>query len=515
MTRGAGAGGLALVLLLAACSSDDPGTDAEPEPARTPTTTAEPTDDEVVTGPLASYYAQELAWAACDEFECATLEVPLDYDDPTGDTIELAVLRVPATGDEPIGSLLVNPGGPGASGVRYARSGRVVTSDVHERYHIVGFDPRGVGESAPIDCVDDADLDQLVAIDGAPSDEDELGRLRDAHQAFIEGCEQRSGELLPHVATVDVARDLDVLRAVLGDRSLHYLGKSYGTYIGAHYAELFPERVGRLVLDGAVDPSLSGSEFALGQAAGIERALDAYVSWCVEQNECPLGPNERVARETLTALLDIIDDDPLPADDPSRPLTQPLAMLGILTPLYLPPEQGYELLTAALTEAQAGNGSVLMYLADRYLERDEDGTYATNQLEAFNAVHCVDRPNELDPAAIEESLEEFEDVSPTFGPFLAWGGLVCEQWPVEPVTTPAPVTAAGAEPILVVGTTGDLATPYEWAESLAEQLESGVLLTYEGFGHLAYLSAGSDCVDSAVDAYLLDGELPEEGEVCS
>lgn len=515
MTRGVSASAFAVVLLLAACTQDDPGADPEPEQTPTPTATAEPVEDEVAEGPLAQFYTQELAWEPCDEFECATLNVPLGYDAPEGDTIELAVLRVPATDDDPIGSLLVNPGGPGSSGIDYARSGQVVTDDVHRLYDIVGFDPRGVGESAPIDCVDDEELDRLMAMDGSPSDEEELETLREAYRTFIEGCEVRSGELLPHMATTNVAMDMDILRAALGDPSLHYLGKSYGTFIGAHYAEMFPERVGRVVLDGAVDPSLDGQEFALGQAVGIEQALAAYVSWCVEQTECPLGQNERVARATLAALLEVIDDDPLPTEDQSRPLTQPLAMLGIVLPLYLPPEQGYEVLTAALTEAQAGNGSVLLYLADIYLERNEDGTYASNQVEAFNAVHCVDRPNEVDPGTIEESVDEFEEVSPTFGPFLAWGGLICEQWPVEPVITPAPVSAAGAAPILVVGTTGDLATPYEWAESLTAQLESGVLLTYEGFGHLAYLSAGSDCVDSAVDAYLLDGELPEEGEVCS
>jgi pimeloyl-ACP methyl ester carboxylesterase len=514
VTRGGSAGALALVLLVAACTPD-PGADPEPEQTPETTATAEPAEEEAVDGPLGQFYSQQLTWEPCDEFECATLDVPLDYDDPEGGTIELAVLRVAASDDDPIGSLLVNPGGPGSSGINYARSGQVVTDDVHRRYDIVGFDPRGVGESAPIDCVDDEELDRLVALDGAPSDGAELETLREAYRTFIEGCGQRSGELLPHVATTNVVMDMDILRAALGDSSLHYLGKSYGTFIGTHYAAMFPERVGRVVLDGAIDPALDGQDFALGQAIGIEQALAAYVSWCVEQAECPLGPNDRVARDTLAALLEVIADDPLPTDDPSRPLTQPLAMLGVLLPLYLPPEQGYEVLTAALTEAQAGNGSVLLYLADIYLERNEDGSYASNQVEAFNAVHCVDRPSETDPAAIEQSLAEFEELSPTFGPFLAWGGLVCEQWPVEPVITPAPVSAAGADPILVVGMTGDLATPYEWAESLAAQLDSGVLLTYDGFGHLTYLSAGSECVDSAVDAYLLDGELPDESEICS
>lgn len=519
MSRGAAVGILAAVALVAAACTpaDDPEAEPEPETAAEATPPeATPEATETVTGPLADFYAQELSWQPCDDdqFECTTVEVPLDYDEPDGATIELALLRAPASDADRIGSLLVNPGGPGASGIEYAQSPDVVSDDVRRRYDVVGFDPRGVGASTAVDCVDDDELDRFVALDGAPADEAEVERLGEAYRSFAEGCEERSGELLPHVGTVNVARDLDILRAVLGDQSLHYLGKSYGTYIGAHYAELFPERIGRVVLDGAVDPSLTGREFALGQARGVDTALSAYLSWCADQSECPLGQTEEVAQATLTALLDVIGDDPLPTDDPDRPLTQPLAALGVIMPLYVPPEQGYDVLTAGLAEAQAGNGSVLLFLADIYLDRDEDGTYRSNQLEVFNAVHCVDRPDMTDPAEIEASLEEFEEASPVFGPFLAWGGMICDEWPVEPTVTPAPVSAPGAEPILVVGTTGDLATPYEWAEALAAQLESAALVTYEGFGHLAYRSAGSDCVDSAVDDYLVDGELPEDGLTC-
>lgn len=507
-------GVLVVAALVAACT---PGEDAaEPDPEGAPAPSPTPEATEVVTGPLADYYNQELSWGPCDEgeFECATLMVPLDYAEPDGTTIDLALLRSLATSDDRIGSLLINPGGPGASGVAHAREPEAVSDDLRRRYDVVGFDPRGVGASAPIDCVDDEELDRFVAIDGAPADEVELERLREAYRSFIEGCETRSGDLLPHVGTSNVARDMDILRAALGDPALYYLGKSYGSYLGAQYAELFPERVGRVVLDGAVDPSLSGREFALGQAGGVESALTAYLAWCVNQSDCPLGPDEQVAYSTLAALIDVIGDDPLPTDDPARPLTQPLAVLGIILPLYVPPEQGYDVLTAALAEAQAGNGSVLLFLADIYLDRNEDGTYRSNQLEAFNAVHCLDRSDLTEPDEIETALAEFEDASPIFGRFLAWGGMICAEWPVEPTSEPAPVTATGAEPVLVVGTTGDLATPYEWAESLARQLDSAVLLTYEGFGHLAY-RRGSNCVDSTVDGYLLDGELPDEDAVCS
>lgn len=511
MIRGASAAVLAAAVLLSACTSGDP----EAEPTSTSTANPEP-EPTTANDPLAPFYTQQLSWEPCeggDEFECAKLTVPLDYDDPDTGTIELAVLRSPATGDDRIGSLLVNPGGPGGSGIEYARSEDVVSDEVRERYDIVGFDPRGVGMSTPIDCLTDDELDELVAVDGAPSDDAELTQLRQEYQELAVGCEADAGELLPHIGTVNVAKDMDVLRAVLGDESLNYLGKSYGTYIGALYADQFPERVGRLVLDGAVDPSLTGREFALGQARGAETALSAYLSWCIENGDCPLGSREAEARDTLVELLEVIDAEPLPTSDEERPLTKSLATLGMILPLYVPPEQGYSILTDALRDAMSSDGDYLIDLADIYLDRNDDGTYNGNQNEVLYAVHCVDRPDVTDLEEIEASLSEFEEVSPVFGPFLAWGGLACGEWPVEAQAEPALVTAQGAPPILVVGTTGDLATPYEWAVALADQLESGFLLTREGFGHLAY-RMGSDCVDSIVDSYVLEGELPEEEPTC-
>ncbi|HEX5995870.1 MAG TPA: alpha/beta hydrolase [Jiangellales bacterium] len=512
MIRGACAAALAGAMLLSACTSSEP----EADPTPTPTASAEP-EPTTQNDPLAPFYTQQLAWEPCedgDEFECATLTVPLDYDAPDAGTVELAVLRSPSSSDDRIGSLLVNPGGPGGSGIEFARSQDVVSGDVRDRYDIVGFDPRGVGESTPIDCLTDEELDELVALDGAPSDDAELAELREEYRDLAAGCEADAGELLPHLGTANVARDMDVLRAVLGDESLHYLGKSYGTYIGALYADQFPERVGRMVLDGAVDPSLTGPEFALGQAGGVETALSGYLAWCVERDDCPLGASETEARDTLIEFLEVVDAEPLPTSDEDRPLTKSLATLGIILPLYVTPEQGYPILTDALRDAMSSDGDVLMDLADIYLDRNDDGTYNGNQNEVLYAVHCVDRPDVTDPEEVEATLPEFEEASPVFGPFLAWGGLACGEWPVQAEAEPTPVTAPGAAPILVVGTTGDLATPYEWAISLADQLESGFLLTYDGFGHLAYRTAGSDCVDSVVDTYLLEGELPDEEPTC-
>jgi len=499
---------VAAAVLAAACSSG-----SAPVAEREDTSTPAPDATVGVETGLEQFYEQRVVWEPCDEdFQCTVLRVPLDYDRPEGEVIDIAVLRSPATGGDRLGSLVVNPGGPGGSGLDYARAARAVVSGaVRDRYDVVGFDPRGVGESTPIDCLSDDELDDFVAADASPDDEAEIAELQAQSEALGAGCLERSGDLLPHVSTVDVARDLDVLRAVLGDEQFTYLGKSYGTSIGATYAELFPERVGRMVLDGAMDPALPREQVALGQADGFERALRAYLDECLA-DDCPLGRTLGEAQVTLDNLLAVIDAQPLPAGDESRPLTQSLAVLGIGYPLYLRADVGYPALTEALTAALAGDGSPLLTLADLYLHRDEEG-YQGNLNEAFYAVSCLDRPDTFTVAEVQQAEDRFADVSPVFGPYLAWSGLPCTIWPVEATAAPGPLTAEGAAPILVVGTTGDPATPYEWAVSLADQLASGVLLTYEGFVHTAYRK-NNDCVDDAVDRYLIEGEPPEDALVC-
>ena len=499
---------VAAAVLAAACSSG-----GAPAAEREDTSTPAPDATVGVETGLEQFYEQRVVWEPCDEeFQCTVLRVPLDYDRPEGEVIDIAVLRAPATGGDRLGSLVVNPGGPGASGLNYVRGARAVVSGaVRDRYDVVGFDPRGVGESTPVDCLSDDELDDFVATDASPDDEAEIAEIRAQSEALGAGCLERSADLLPHISTVDVARDLDVLRAVLGDEQLTYLGKSYGTFIGATYAELFPERVGRMVLDGAMDPALPREDVALGQADGFERALRAYLDQCLA-DDCPLGRTLGEAQVTLDNLLAVIDAQPLPTGDEDRPLTQSLAILGIAYPLYLRADVGYPALTEALTAALAGDGSTLLTLADLYLHRDEEG-YQNNLNEAFYAVNCLDRPDTVTVAEIQEAEERFAEVSPLFGPYLAWSGLPCVTWPVESTAAPGPLTAEGAAPILVVGTTGDPATPYEWAVSLADQLTSGVLLTYEGFVHTAYRK-GADCVDDAVNLYFIDGEPPQDGLVC-
>jgi pimeloyl-ACP methyl ester carboxylesterase len=484
----------------AAPDSGSPAPTGEPEPGAT-----EPPDPA-----LAPYYSQELEWSSCGEHECAELTVPLDYDEPDGETIELALLRVPAADPEQRkGSLVVNPGGPGAPGTQYAAQARAAFGEpLLAAFDIVGFDPRGTGESAPVDCLTDAQLDDYIATDPSPDTAAERRKYVRWTEAIGDGCVQRSpGELAAHVSTVEAARDIDVLRAALGEAELSYFGASYGTKLGATYAELFPDRVGRLVLDGAVDPTLTTRELNLGQAAGFERALRAYATDCVEQ-DCALGDSVAEVLEAITGVLERVDEDPLPAGD--RQLRVGNAFYGIVLPLYQ--RDAWFVLTQALLAAQRGDGSVLLRLSDLYTSRGADG-YTDNSAEAIYAINCLDDPSAIPAAAVQEQVPAFERVSPTFGEVFAWSLTGCGGIEVESDAPEPEIDAAGADPIVVVGTTRDPATPYEWSVALAEQLESGVLVTRDGDGHTGY-NAGNDCVDAAVESYLLEGAVPDDGLRC-
>jgi pimeloyl-ACP methyl ester carboxylesterase len=499
---------LASVVMLAAvgCTSSD-----EPSASES-TNTAAPAEG--VPAALRPFYTQKPRWSGCGgDFECTKIKVPLDYSKPGEQSIELAVIRLPAgKGDERIGSLLINPGGPGASGVEYTRGARAsLSEDLLDRYDVIGFDPRGVGESAPVDCVTDPQLDVFIAMDGSPDDAAEVDQLDGESRRFAAGCESRSGPLLPHVSTPDAARDMDVIRAVVGDAKMTYLGKSYGTFLGATYAGLFPQRVGRMVLDGAIDPRVSGQDMGLAQAKGFEQALQAFTADCVQQSGCPIGPSVEEGLADVSRLLESVDAQPLRTNS-GREVTQSLAVLGIVTALY-DRTNGWPVLREALTAAQNGDGSVLLFLADLYADRDETGHYRTNSMEAIYAVNCLDGPDDNGAAQIEKNEPEFVAASPHFGAYLAWSNLPCRYWPVSTGEGPQAITAEGAAPILVIGTTRDPATPYEWAVGLADQLESGILLTYNGDGHTAYFQ-GSECVDQIVDAYLIDGKVPEDGVKC-
>lgn len=486
---------------------DRPGsgsTAAPPEPSTTVPMPSYPAD-------LARFYEQDLDWRNCSGNQCAELKVPLDYAEPDGKTIELAVLRAPAARrSERIGQLVVNPGGPGGSGVDYASSGAFTFGDkLTDYFDIVGFDPRGVGKSAPLECAGTEQTDEFLSVDPDPDTSDEVTRLDRLTREFGEGCLSRSGDLTRHISTVEAAKDMDVLRAALGEHQLDYLGASYGTFLGATYADLFPKNVRRMVLDGAIDPSLSNEELSLGQAKGFETALRAYLQDCVDHGDCVLGDTVEAGARRIRQLLDRIDAQPLPTST-DRELTEGLALYGIILPLYL--KEYWPLLTVALTQALEGRGERLLSLADQYASRGPDG-YTDNSTEALYAVNCLDHDDYIPSSQVPRHFDDFEKASPTFGRIFAYGLSTCASWPVKSGNKTTALDAAGAPPIVVVGTTRDPATPYEQAVTLARQLQSGVLVSRDGDGHTGFRQ-GNACVDDAVEDYLLAGDPPEDGLSC-
>jgi pimeloyl-ACP methyl ester carboxylesterase len=465
---------------------------------------------------LQRYYSQKLSWRGCDPsgFECATMRVPLDYAHPVAaDDIKLAVSRKKATGPGGrIGSLLVNPGGPGGSAIAYLHSAALdYPAPVRAHYDMVGVDPRGVARSSPVKCLTDSQMDAYAQVDQTPEDTAQINAVVDADRRFGQGCERRSSKLLGHVSTVDSARDMDVLRALLGDAKLNYVGKSYGTFLGATYAGLFPSRVGRMVLDGAIDPSLSSLQMGETQAGGFETAFKAFAKDCVSWSDCPMGHSTTAAGSYVSTFLKGLDKHPLPTSG-GRKLVEALGTTGMMEAMYS--KELWPVLRAALTAANRGDGSKLLTLSDQYYERGANGSYS-NLMAANAAVDCLDLPPAAEsPQQVEAALPVFRKASPHFGTDFAWMSLSCASWPVKPTGRAERIPAVGAGPILVVGTTRDPATPYAWAQSLAHQLRSATLLTYEGDGHTAY-ATGDDCVDTAVNTYLLQGRPPQPGKRCS
>ncbi|MFD6764023.1 alpha/beta hydrolase [Streptomyces roseolus] len=449
-----------------------------------------------------------LDWKRCDdagaEWRCATVKVPLDHAKPAGATLGIALIRKEATDRKRrIGSLLFNFGGPGASGVEMLPQLSGEYASLGERYDLVGFDPRGVGRSSGVVCRDDAEQAAAeAAVDPTPdTPAEEAAYLKDAAD-FGAGCARRSGTVIPYTTTSATARDLDVIRQVLGDEKLHYFGISYGTQLGGTYAHLFPRRVGRLVLDAVVDPTADAAGHARHQTVGFQRALDNYLR--------STGQSPQAGTARITTLLAALDRRPLEVDD--RLLTEGLATTGIAVTLYA--ESSWPLLTEALEAAEAGDGSGLLRLADAYNDRDEKGRYAT-QSHSQRAISCADSSERPTAARAKALLPEFRRLSPVFGAFLAWDTAGwCAGWPVEGEARTPAASAPGADPVLVVGTTGDPATPYEGAERMAEELGEGVgvLVTNKGEGHGAY--GTSPCVTRTVDAYLLDGKVPAYGTTC-
>ncbi len=479
-----------------------------------PSTTKMP-DSDGVAADLLPFYEQTLEWASCDAggagFDCTYVTAPLDWENPADGEIEISVVRHQATGGA-MGSLLTNPGGPGGSGVSFIqdRLFSAVGEDLIENYDVIGFDPRGVGESTAVRCFDAEEMDAYLydIPENARGSKEWEDELTDRNAQFAEACEANSGGILPFITTVNSARDMDLIRAVLGDKELNYLGYSYGTFLGATYANLYPEKAGRLVLDGAIDPAVSGLDVGTTQALGFESALRAYMQNCLDSGECPFNGTVDEAMADLGALLASVDRTPLKNDD-GRMLGADSLMTAIIVTLYS--EGNWPVLTQALDGVLQGDPYVAFYLADEYNAR-EDGVYRDNSSEAFRAYNCMDYPVEDDPSAEDASMAKVEEGAPTIAPY--WSGPdSCEVWPYPPTGTRGEINAEGAGPIVVIGTTNDPATPYEWSVSLADQLEEGVLITRVGEGHTGY-NKGNICVDDAVEAFLLDDVVPQSELRC-
>jgi len=467
---------------------------------------------------LAGYYAQKLRWVTCDKvFRCARLLVPFDYSRPAWRRFSLPVIELPASHPaQRLGALLVNPGGPGGSGVAYALQARSeIAAPVRARFDIVGFDPRGVGGSEPaVHCLTGRQLDTYFATDDMPTSAAQDGPIVAESKLLARGCERNSGALLRYVGTRNAARDMDVLRAALGQAKLTYLGKSYGTYLGTWYARLFPGHVRALVLDGAIDPASSGLSMNAVQAQGFEVALRAFIANCEAASGCPLGQaGVPAGLARIQSLLARATAQPLANDLDGQPANGAMLLNGIATALYNRAYWGT--LRSALAAAFGGNGTVLVELANALFERSSSGQYS-NLADAETAVDCLDRPWPRSLAAWRSAAAAAGRAAPVFGQAIMWGSLACAYWPVPsyPLRAAGQGTLArGAPPIRVVGNLRDPATPYRWAQALSRDLASGVLLGWDGNGHTAYMM-GSTCVDNAVNAYLISLAVPRSGTVC-
>ncbi|MDF3298012.1 alpha/beta hydrolase [Streptomyces tropicalis] len=447
-------------------------------------------------------------------WECATMQAPLDWNRPHGDTIGIALIRARADGPGPrLGSLIFNFGGPGGSGVGTLPSFGPDYATLRTRYDLVSFDPRGVGRSTGVRCESDAQLDRFFQQDAMPDNAAERRTYEKNTRQFNAACEKNSARILPHLRTTDAARDMDLMRQVLGDDKLHYFGISYGTELGGVYAHLFPQHVGRAVLDGVVDPTQTPEQGSLGQAKGFQLAMDNFARDCVSKSTpCPIGTSAQDVEKRIARLLAQLDAKPIPGIPPRR-LTQTAATNGIAQALYS--KELWAPLTEGLQQAYAGDGRIIMLLSDAMNGRSENGEYS-NIIPANVAINCADQKPRYTPEYVQQKLPEFQAASPLFGRFLAWGMLSCTDWAVPGAADHPDVSAPGSAPILVVGNTGDPATPYEGAKKMADALGRGVAveLTYKGQGHGAYDSKNK-CVQAAVNGYLLEGKVPASGTVCS
>lgn len=440
------------------------------------------------------------------QYHCATIDVPKDWAQPTGPKIQISLLRARIGSQrDRIGSLLINPGGPGGSGVDTAvYLTDALPVEVLRRFDLVGFDPRGVSRSTPVKCIADDDLDASFGAEPDPVDQAEFDQIAALTRKIDDGCKNEYGDDLRLFGTVQAAKDIDAIRQAVGDEKLTYLGYSYGTLLGATYAQLFPKNIRAMVLDGAVDPTMSSVEASESQAKGFERAFTNFAAWCKENaGDCPIGPD---ARASVDEVLDKARANPIPYDE--RKATSGWVFYAIVSALYT--QTRWPDLAEAIDDLRNGKPEGVFDLADAYAERTPGGAY-TNLFDANAAVNCTDDGDPPSVTEIRTLQSQWRQKYPLFGAPLAVGALTCSLWQGgrDPVPTGK---AEGAPPIVVVGTKGDPATPYEQTPALAQMLGVGRVLTWEGEGHTAYPE--TSCISAAVNAYLIDLTVPAQGKTC-
>jgi pimeloyl-ACP methyl ester carboxylesterase len=465
---------------------------------------------------LAPFYTQELVWTPCDQdLDCSWLTVPLDYAAPAGETIRIRVSRVTASGPaaQRQGSLVVNPGGPGASGLDFpAYVAAAVAPEVASEFDVVGFDTRGVGKSIPVTCLTGRQTTRWLRADGSPDTPAEQRRLMSLASRLAQGCLVKSPGIARHLGSDDTVRDMDILRAALGDEKLTFLGYSYGTYLGTLYAERFPGRVGRFVLDGALDPSLDIMEVSEGQSRGFQVAMTRFAQDCTQRRSCPWKGSASNVLRGINTILDRVDRQPLPTHR-GRALVQSEVLGALFYSMYSPVI--WSSLREALGQAKIGDGYGLQAIADYAVERIGPHSYATNMASAFPSIACWDTPAAPGISGLRKAAAAWSRGVPVpdMAKAMSWGNAPCAQWFGYSDRVPAPASSTTTAPILIVGTTYDPATPYAWSQALARQLPTSTLLTYRGDGHTAF-GGNSRCVDDAVTGYLLTGTPPAPGTIC-
>ncbi len=458
---------------------------------------------------LQDFQSQQIKWRTCyDQFKCADVLVPIDYTNIKLGTFKIAVLKYEASNKEDrIGSMFVNPGGPGASGFDYAYQAEyIVSPQVLALYDIVGFDPRGVGRSAPIRCLTDDEMDANYASDAKPDSPAELETLVQDAQDYVAKCEKNTKNLTAY-STENAVRDMDVIRAVLGDKKLNYLGKSYGTYLGTIYAQLFPDKVGRIVLDGAIDPDATPVQQSITQAVGFDNALDAFVKDCLQLDSCPLPKD--ATKQYFTDLFDSVAKKPLTTST-KRVATESLVVLGTASALY-DNESGWPMLRAAIKQAQNGRGFMFLSLADAYTGRQLNGTYPSNEGDSGFVIDCLDWNDGRSNEQIAQDAQTFKAQAPVFGPYLSYSGISCKYF--TDIKQPIKIKQIKTTPMIVIGTLRDPATPYSWAVALNKLITDSRLITLDGDGHTGH-GRGSACVDKTVDEYFITGKIPATDQKC-